>query len=107
MIDAIWFYEQDFENGKPYPLTPAESHEVDISKLDFHDHKQINKIVKNLEQMGADFIAVLPDYRHRQGFDYPHIAVSFPYEEQAKKCARKYKCTTIMLGREEDSVLGF
>ena len=90
MIYPIWFYEKDFKNGKPYPISPAESYDGEIDVTDL-DTEQINEIVEDLERMGADFIAVCPDHQHPQGFAYPHIAVSFPDMRQVIRCARKYK----------------
>jgi hypothetical protein len=92
MVDVIWFYENNFDNykGQRYPECPVESYEAEITKLDFTDRDRISEVVEDLEQMGADFIAVLPDFRTDRGLDYPHIAVSFPDEEQMQQCARKY-----------------
>jgi hypothetical protein len=92
MIDAIWFYEKDIdvENRKLYPETPVGSWPTEITDLDFDDTEQIKRVVADLEKMGADFIAVLPDFLHHHGFLYPHIAVSFPNEKQVGECIGKY-----------------
>ena len=92
VIYPIWFYEKDHKNGKPYPISPAESYdgEIDVTAL---DTERINKIVETLERMGADFIAVCPDDQHAQGFVYPHIAVRFsldaPTDTMCQKVQKK------------------
>jgi hypothetical protein len=90
MVEAIWFYEKDADNGERYPETPIGSHWTEITDLEFDDTEQIKRAVTDLEKMGADFIAVLPDFLHHHGFLYPHIAVSFPNEEQVDKCIGRY-----------------
>jgi hypothetical protein len=92
MVDAIWCYKADYYPAADldYPLCPDDSFETEICNRDFTDKNRMNEVVEDLKQMGAEFICVCPDYRHHKGYDYPHIAVTFPDEEQIIQCARKY-----------------
>jgi hypothetical protein len=89
MVDVIWFYEKDYDNGSRYPDCPVGSYQAEIAKLDFTDHNRIDEVAEDLKQMGADFILVMPDFWHHKGFAYPHIAVSFPDEEQLNPMCQK------------------
>jgi hypothetical protein len=53
MVDAIWIYEKDVQNGERYPECPYWSYYVEIIDLDFTDKNRINEGVADMEKDGS------------------------------------------------------